>query len=273
MPSITLTNPTAGNVVTAGLHATNYSALQTLLNSGLDGVNLRTDIAIALGALGLTIGTDVNLYRSVADVLKTDDSFTVGAQSLTLNKDGFIDLLEITEPAAAAANAGRLFLKDDGGGNTQLCIRFNTGATIVLATQGGSGASVDRVLITGFGTENLTSSLTNLQLTRFAGVVGAGAGHNIPAVMPRAGSITAISVGGNAARSGGTATFEVWKNGVATGLTVVIDATNTQYFFATQAAGTDTFVAGDRLDVRVTTTAAWAPTTGEWISDVEVQYS
>ena len=39
MPSITLTNPVAGTVVAAGLHATNYTALQNLLNGGLDTAN------------------------------------------------------------------------------------------------------------------------------------------------------------------------------------------------------------------------------------------
>jgi hypothetical protein len=38
--SITLTNPVAGTEITAGLHATNYSALQTLLNGNLDNVNI-----------------------------------------------------------------------------------------------------------------------------------------------------------------------------------------------------------------------------------------
>lgn len=39
MPSIILTVPAAGNKITAGLHATNYAALQALLNGGLDATN------------------------------------------------------------------------------------------------------------------------------------------------------------------------------------------------------------------------------------------
>ncbi len=40
MPSITLTLPTAGTQITAGLHSANYAALQTLLNGGLDNTNV-----------------------------------------------------------------------------------------------------------------------------------------------------------------------------------------------------------------------------------------
>ena len=47
----------------------------------------------------------------------------------------FHEMTEITAPAAPGANKARLFLKDSGSGKTQLCVRFNTGAVQVLATQ------------------------------------------------------------------------------------------------------------------------------------------
>jgi hypothetical protein len=47
--------------------------------------------------------------------------------------------LEMTEqssaPDAPGANRGRLYLVDNGAGKTQLCIRFNTGAVQVIATE------------------------------------------------------------------------------------------------------------------------------------------
>lgn len=43
MPTINLTLPVAGNGITAGLHATNYAALQALLNGDLDADNLADD--------------------------------------------------------------------------------------------------------------------------------------------------------------------------------------------------------------------------------------
>ncbi len=48
MPTITLALPVAGTNIAAGLHATNYAALQTLLNGGLDNTNLAAGAAIAV---------------------------------------------------------------------------------------------------------------------------------------------------------------------------------------------------------------------------------
>lgn len=44
-------------------------------------------------------------------------------------------LVETSEPAAPATNGGIFFLKDNGSGKTQCCIRFATGATQVIATE------------------------------------------------------------------------------------------------------------------------------------------
>jgi hypothetical protein len=47
----------------------------------------------------------------------------------------FHEMKEISAPAAPGANKARLFLKDNGSGKTQLCVRFSTGAIQVVATQ------------------------------------------------------------------------------------------------------------------------------------------
>jgi hypothetical protein len=47
----------------------------------------------------------------------------------------FYELLEVATPGAPAANRARLFVRDNGAGKTQLCVRFNTGAVKVLATE------------------------------------------------------------------------------------------------------------------------------------------
>ena len=116
---------------------------------------------------------------------------------------------------------------------------------------------------------NLAASQTALQMDR-----PDSTGLNTTtseAYMPYAGNIVGLEVGGGAARTAGTATFEVYKNGGATGLTVVIDGTNTQYNRTTQASGSDTFVAGDYIDVRETTDGTWAPTTAEWVATVWIE--
>lgn len=52
-----------------------------------------------------------------------------------LNSDGIQELSEVADPSAPAANKGKLYVKDNGSGKTQLCIRFNTGAVQVIATE------------------------------------------------------------------------------------------------------------------------------------------
>lgn len=50
---------------------------------------------------------------------------------------GFLEFSEeqSQDPDAPVANAARLFIKDSGAGKTQLAVRFNTGATQVIATE------------------------------------------------------------------------------------------------------------------------------------------
>lgn len=48
---------------------------------------------------------------------------------------GYIEGTEISDPAAPAANKGRLYFRDNGAGKTQLVVRFPTGAVQVIATE------------------------------------------------------------------------------------------------------------------------------------------
>jgi hypothetical protein len=57
MPTISLTNPTALTVIAAGLHSTNYSNIQSLLNGGLDNANVAPGANIALSKLSFPGGT------------------------------------------------------------------------------------------------------------------------------------------------------------------------------------------------------------------------
>jgi hypothetical protein len=47
----------------------------------------------------------------------------------------FHEMKEISTPQAPTSNRARLFLNDNGSGKTQLCVRFHTGAVVVIATQ------------------------------------------------------------------------------------------------------------------------------------------
>lgn len=52
-----------------------------------------------------------------------------------MHVNNYVSLKEITDPGSASVDRGRLFLKDNGSGKTQLCVRFNTGATQVISTE------------------------------------------------------------------------------------------------------------------------------------------
>lgn len=46
-----------------------------------------------------------------------------------------IEITEVSAPGVAVANGARLYVKDNGSGKTQLCVIFQSGAEIVLATE------------------------------------------------------------------------------------------------------------------------------------------
>lgn len=48
---------------------------------------------------------------------------------------GSTEFVEIADPDAPATNEARLYVKDNGAGKTQLCVRFATGAVQVIATE------------------------------------------------------------------------------------------------------------------------------------------
>jgi hypothetical protein len=78
----------------------------------------------------------------------------------------------------------------------------------------------------------------------------------------RSGSVIGIALYTNEARSAGTLTADVTVDGTKTGLTAVLDDA-TQTKTATQAKDTDTFTAGQRIGVKLTTDGTWAPITAD----------
>jgi len=47
----------------------------------------------------------------------------------------FQEMIEVATPAAPGANRARLFVRDNGAGKTQLCVRFPTGSVKLLAQE------------------------------------------------------------------------------------------------------------------------------------------
>lgn len=89
-------------------------------------------------------GLDTALYRLAAGFWQMSGSLGLGgalaagtyASLAGTAGAGFLEAVEQSaDPGAPAANTGRLFFKDSGAGKTQLCVRFNTGATQVIASE------------------------------------------------------------------------------------------------------------------------------------------
>lgn len=112
--------------------------------------------------------------------------------------------------------------------------------------------------------DNVSASQTNVALALY----GDTTRTTRPAL--RAGAVTGIVVRSNEARTAGTLTVEVTVNGTGTGLTAVLDGTNTTVKVTAQSEGTDTFAAGAELGVRITTDGSWAPTTADITVEIEI---
>ena len=82
-------------------------------------------------------------------------------------------------------------------------------------------------------------------------------------IVSEAGSITALAIRSNDARTAGSLTVTVTINGTGTGFSVTLDGTDTTTANALQDQGLDTFSAADRISADITSTGAWAPTTAD----------
>lgn len=69
---------------------------------------------------------DVGWSRIAANIWRATNASTGG---------GAVELLEMTAPAAGAANTVRLYAQDNGAGKTQVMALFNTGAAVQVAIE------------------------------------------------------------------------------------------------------------------------------------------
>ncbi len=115
-------NTTGGNNVAIG------GGSLELNTTGSNNVVIGYDSgdAITTGSTNIVIGYDIDV-----DSPTSSNQINVGGVY-------FHDRLlytERTDPAAPAINQAVVYARDNGSGKTQLCVRFNTGAVQVIATQ------------------------------------------------------------------------------------------------------------------------------------------
>jgi hypothetical protein len=112
--------------------------------------------------------------------------------------------------------------------------------------------------------DNVAASQTNVTLNLY----GDTTRTFIPVV--RNGWVTGICLRTSTARTAGTLQAEVVVSGTPTGLIAQLDGTNTVANAVRQAAGIDSCNAGQRLEVRITSDASWAPTTDDISVSIEI---
>lgn len=148
----TTANDPAGNGCWVVKSASNYGlslanggngALVSYVNGAIGAGLLTTALLIPNASLfgwsssPSAAGANTALERESEGLLK----FTDGAGSLRDWKarrgslSEYLDIAEMSAPAAPSANTARLYVEDNGSGKTRLCVRFPTGAVQVLATE------------------------------------------------------------------------------------------------------------------------------------------
>lgn len=96
----------------------------------------RSDVITRLHDLVVTGDVTVQGTLYAGGALNVVGNVLIGG---ALTPAGLVDPVTMTEqvsdPAAPDANNGVIYMKDNGSGKTQLCVRFSSGAVQVLATQ------------------------------------------------------------------------------------------------------------------------------------------
>lgn len=80
-------------------------------------------------------GHAAQLYGATVVDLLVNNTLRLRAGTAGVDITGYEQFTEIADPAAGAANTGRLYVRDNGSGKSQLCVRFNSGAVQVIATE------------------------------------------------------------------------------------------------------------------------------------------
>lgn len=110
---------TAGSMINMFQNVSTFAGDGIIMNFGYDDGD---------GTSALFTGNFIKLQKDGVDRFQVNEA---GAMSIT----SFFEASEISDPDAPAANKGRLYFRDNGGGKTQLVVRFPTGAVQVIATE------------------------------------------------------------------------------------------------------------------------------------------
>ncbi len=137
------------SAATAAASTTNYCGFVGNQHTGLNTVDLL--ITSYVGNASAPNGYQTLNARTILQAGHYDGTYTdarlevvreasTGAKYVAtygdrLQVENCIRLSEMSEPSNPSSNQAYLFVKDNGSGKTQLCVRFASGASIAIATQ------------------------------------------------------------------------------------------------------------------------------------------
>lgn len=125
-----------------------------------------------------------------------------------------------------------------------------------------------RETLDGWTQDNVAANQAAVALVRWT---SAGTGFSTRWLALRPGSVTGVAVRSSLPRTAGTLQATVYNNGASRFTTAILDGTNPSFKATTQSKGVITFVAGDLLDIRITTDAGWLPITAKITASIEVE--
>lgn len=120
------------------------------------------------------------------------------------------------------------------------------------------------LFLSGWGQSNVAASQSEVQLSRY------GVAWQAPLILPFGGSVIGLLVGLSAARTAGSLTMQVFLDGSASGLEVVIDGDSPLTIEDTASPGEYPFEAGEKVTVRISTSSDWAPASADVLVMLEV---
>jgi hypothetical protein len=200
---------------------------------------------------------------------------TEGGTGLTTGVSGgipaFTGTTTITSSGVLTQNA---LVIGGGAGAAPSALIMGTANQVLAVNSGGTGYTHRTIKhqIGPWGRNNLTRNQTDLQL-----IMVIDAGTNMSAsgsrmIMAFDGRIKGIAVSGSAACTAGTAIFRVFRNNAATAVSTTISTANPQYVYLN--TGTETFVTGDILDIRVSTDGTFSPNNSiDYISWIIIEWT
>lgn len=134
----TVTNPLIGTP-TGGRYQTQNGGMITHAGP----VQLANAANGVAGTLSGVLWSIVAQNDAVGLAVKASSAHTVALQQwldnsgtvlAAIGATGYLEMLEQTDPAAPGANRGRIYIKDNGSGKSQLVVNFASGSVVTIAS-------------------------------------------------------------------------------------------------------------------------------------------